>query len=459
MCRPLLRTAIGLSVAVLLPNVALAQPTEASAQTSPSSSAPTASGTSTIDSTAASSETSEAQALSDNAAVARDQPADATSDVNAPQAEVSSKAAAEPEATAADDVTAVEPEIEGEETKSKSKNKATLGDDEPQVTHTPEIEMGLRVIAGFRYRERETDDEATYGFQARQVRASMKLKLGKRLYTRLSAEFTDGLQSGNSGIRFIRTANLEYRQSKALRFTVGRFKRPFSYLQLQSTSELPVLDRGLFNDLVIEDSAWGDRGIGAMASGKIKEARLGWALSFTNPSPFGVANQGVDAIARLTWSPTDIFMIGVNGGNKFLDVDTGRRHFQAVGGDVTLHVGGLEWQVEGAVADRPWNKSVAMGITSLLTYTHRLSKNWQLQPTVFAEYADANLDYGRNESLRLQGGLNAIIRDQFRIMPQYKMTTPIGDPLLSAPPSSPEYNAINPWREGYELSLLLSMVL
>ncbi len=135
-------------------------------------------------------------------------------------------------------------------------SNATLADDEPSVKKKPDVDVGLRVIGGFRYRKRELDEDATYGFQARQVRASLKLKLGKRLFTRMSVELTDGIGSG-SGIRFLRTAVLEYRQSKALRLAVGRFKRPFSYLQLQSTADLPVLDRGLLNSVVVEDSAWG----------------------------------------------------------------------------------------------------------------------------------------------------------------------------------------------------------
>jgi hypothetical protein len=334
----------------------------------------------------------------------------------------------------------------------------TLGDDEPQVKKKPDVEVGLRVIGGFRYRKRTLEDDATYGFQARQARGSLKLRLGKRLYTRLSAEFTDGIGSG-SGVRFLRTAVLEYRHSKALRLTVGRFKRPFSYLQLQSTADLPVLDRGLTNQLIVEDSAWGDRGIGAMASGKLKSAKLGWALALTNAAPDTLTTQGVDAIARLTWSPVEMFTIGVNGGNKYLDFDEGRKHFQAIGGDVALKVAGLEVQVEGAVADRPWQASVAFGVTSLISYTQRLSKNWQLQPVVFAEYADANAEYGRNESVRFIGGINAIVREQLRIMPQYKLTNSLGEPLLSAPGSSPEFNAINPWNEGYELSLMISLAL
>lgn len=473
MCRPLSRTAFGLVSVALWPNWALAQ-SDVASEPAPNAT-PTASASSVSVQTAPADATSggspvEAQAPSSTPGATAQAPASEPGTDTASTTVGASSAASTPLTTQAS-VQSSEGSGPAEEPKGAEpaepvsdaepddgRSKASLGDDEPSVKNKPEVDVGLRVIGGFRYRKRELDEDATYGFQARQVRASFKLKLGKRLHTRLSAEFTDGIGTG-SGIRFLRTAVLEYRQSKALRLAVGRFKRPFSYLQLQSTSDLPVLDRGLLNELVVEDSAWGDRGIGAMASGKIKAANFSWAFALTNPSPDNLSTQGIDAIARVAWTPIDLFTVGVNGGNKYLDFAEGRQHYQALGGDVTLHVGGLEWQLEGAVADRPWHKTLAFGGTSLLSYTQRLSKHWQVQPVVFAEYADANAEFGRNESLRLQAGINAIVRDQLRIMPQYKLTTPIGEPLLSAPASSPEYKAINPWAEGYELSLMISLVL
>jgi hypothetical protein len=344
-------------------------------------------------------------------------------------------------------------------------DERTGGDDEPAgPTEPPLMEIRMRVIGGFQHEKEDQAPEAEYGFQLRQVRTAFQLRWKKRWYTRASVDFADGIDPGN-GIPYLRTAVLEYRHSKKLRFTLGRFKRPFSYLELQSTGDLPILNRGLLNDLVIEDGAWGDRGIGAMVSGKYKPAKLAWKFSITNPAPDNLTTAGLDTIARVQWKPLDLLQFGIHGGNKFLEFDEGRKHFQAVGADVTLRVGGFEWQVEGMVADQPWRSTVvsdaglAYGGTTFMSYTQPLTKHLKLVPVVFAEYADANSAYGRNESVQLQGGLNLVIRDQFRIMPQVRMIRALGEPLRSAPPSSPEFTAINPWDDGTRVSLYFSLAL
>ena len=455
----LLGSVFGVWSAVLVPNLVLAQVADPALKASSPELPTVGEATVSPEPVATTSVAPEVGSAPAPASSAADAPTTETSvpTPNSPPAAVSVAGSAD--AGTASEQSAPAPKVDETLAVNEGSDGASApGDDEPSSKKAPEVEVGLRVIGGFRYRKDELDDEANYGFHARQVRASLKLKLGKRLFTRLSAEFTDGIGSG-SGVRFLRTAVLEYRQSKALRLTFGRYKRPFSYLQLQSAAELPVLDRGLMNNVLVEESAWGDRGIGAMASGKVKALKLGWAFSLSNPSPDTLSTAGLDTILRLTWSPSDMFTFGVNGGNKYLDFDQRRKHFQAIGGDISFNLGGLAWQLEGAVADLPWRDSVGFGATSLLSYTHRITKHLQLQPVVFAEYADANSEYGRNESVRLQGGINAIIREQLRIMPQYKVTTPVGEPLLSAPTSSPQFAAINPWDQGYELSLIVSLVL
>lgn len=326
-------------------------------------------------------------------------------------------------------------------------------------TKLPELELGTRIMAGFRYSKDDDEPDATYGFNVRQVRVSMKLKWKKRWSTRASFDLRDGIDPG-TGVQYLRNGFLEYKQSSALRVRVGRYKRPFSYLELQSTGDLPILNRGLLNGLIIEDSAWGDRGIGAMAMGKYKPAGLGWAFSLTNPAPDNLAAQGVDAIARVTWQPLgDLLQIGVHGGNKYIDFDNGPTHFQAGGGDITLRVAGLEWQLEGMMADLPWRNSIGYGATTMVTYTQPLTKHLDLQPVVFGEYADSNKDYQKNESIRLQGGVNLVIRDRFRVMPQVRYTHAVGEALRSAPPSSPEFYAINPWGDSIQYALTLSLAL
>lgn len=323
----------------------------------------------------------------------------------------------------------------------------------------PELELGTRIMAGFRYRKDADEDEGRYGFNVRQVRVSMKLKWKKRWSTRATVDFSDGLSPG-TGVQYLRNAFLEYKHSSALRIRVGRYKRPFSNLELQSTGDLPILNRGLLNGLIVEDSGWGDRAIGAMASGKYKPAGLGWTVSLTNPNPGNLVAQGIDTIARVTWEPlADVLQVGVHGGNKYIDFDAGPTHFQGGGGDITLRVAGFEWQLEGMMADLPWRNSIGYGATTLLSYTHPITKHLKLQPVVFGEYADSNKDYSKNESVRFQGGVNLVIRDRFRIMPQVRVTRAVGDALRSAPPSSPEFRAINPWGDSTQYALNLSLAL
>lgn len=336
---------------------------------------------------------------------------------------------------------------------------APAEEDEGKVEKGPKLSLGMRVIGGFQYEKDGGEPEASYGFNLRQVRVSTKLKWKKRWTARATVDFSDGLNPSGVGVQYLRTAVLEYKYSPAFRLVVGRYKRPFSHLELQSTGDLPILNRGLLNGLIVEDSAWGDRGIGAMVSGKYKPARLGWAFSLTNPAPDNLATPGIDAIARLTWKPIDEVQLGVHGGNKYLDFETGRKHFQGVGGDVTLHFGGFEWQLEGMMADLPWRNSIGYGGTSLMSYSQPITKHLRLQPVLFAEYADSNSEFERNESVRLQGGVNVVIRDRFRIMPQVRKTQALGDPLRSAPTSSPEFAAINPWKDSTQWSLYLSLAL
>lgn len=336
--------------------------------------------------------------------------------------------------------------------------------DEPteEKSKLPELELGTRIMAGFRYRQDEGDVDSRYGFNVRQVRVSMKLKWKKHWSTRTTIDFSDGIGAQGRSVQYLRTAVLEYKHSSAFRVRVGRYKRPFSGMELQSTGDLPLLNRGLTNDLIVEDAAWGDRGIGAMISGKYKPAGIGWTFSLTNPGPNNntIVVRGIDTIARVTWEPVpDMLEIGVHGGNKYIDFESGKNHFQAGGADVVLRVGGLEWQLEGMMADLPWRNSIGYGALTWVSYTQPISKHLKLQPVVFAEYADSNIDYQKNESMRYQGGINLIVRDRFRIMPQVRVTSAVGEALRSAPPNSPEFFAINPWRNSTQYTLNLSLAL
>jgi Phosphate-selective porin O and P len=326
----------------------------------------------------------------------------------------------------------------------------------------PNLQLEGRVISGFEYqRERPRGAqtrpaEREYGFQLRQARIELSAEL-ERVELNLNLDLADALSTdlggGPDAPPFLRTATLEYRVSRALRLTVGRYKRPFSRVELTSALDLPVLRRGLLNGLLIEDNQWGDRAVGMMASGRLELAKLRWYSSFTNPSwSSSLQAEGVDAIGRVQLSPAKGVTLGVNGGYKYLRLSSQApfTHDVAVGGDLGWKLGDGHLLLEGSFGDLPFETGTprAFGVLLLADYELTLSPVWTLQPVLFAELADANARVSQTESARLAVGLNLLLRGGFRLLPQFALVRSLGD-------TSQE----NPWLESETYSLVFSLAL
>jgi hypothetical protein len=232
---------------------------------------------------------------------------------------------------------------------------------------------------------------------------------------------------------------------------VGRFKRPFSELELTSASDLPIMDRGLFNGLAIENNQWGDRAVGMQASGRIKAIDLRWYLSLFNPAWSSVIDyQGVDVVGRVQWSPIKALSVGGSAGYKNLEIGNERVHASGFGGDVTLQLGAAHVLVEGSYADLPLEAGRPSGFSGLVLcdYLVGLDAAWALQPTVFAEFADANAEISQTESARVVLGVNLIGHERFRVMPQLALVRSLGDT-----------SQLNPWLESETYRLIFSLVL
>lgn len=315
-------------------------------------------------------------------------------------------------------------------------------------------------MAGFQHeRERpagaQTDPASSeYGFVVRQVRLGLRGDLSDEFRVNVSFELADALSPETGSLytspEYIRTATLQYRPSRVFRFTVGRFKRPFSWLQLESTSDLPIIGRGLFNGLAIEDNQWGDRAVGMMASGRVKAAKLRWFLSLTNPAwSASLATEGVDVLGRVLVDVTKQIRISLNGGHKYLKSGEENLHDWAIGGDVELKLGAARLGVEGSYMDLPLKDGPqGFGVLALFDYTLPLVPNWSLQPALFTEYADANANVSQTESMRIAAAVNLLGYQGFRIMPQVALVRSIGDT-----------SQLNPWEEGETFTLIFSLVL
>jgi hypothetical protein len=351
-----------------------------------------------------------------------------------------------------------------QEQKQKKKKKGDTGarsDDDFDTSPSSPLAVGSRSMLGFERRSERPAGGQTdlarkeFGFTIRQIRLRVKGELAERFRANVSFDLSDALEPEAGAAYdqppYLRTATLEFRYSRKLRLQVGRFKRPFSHLELESASDLPILRRGLFNGLALEANQWGDRAIGVMASGRLKQPRLRWYLSLTNPSwAPALRAEGVDVIGRLEWSLLDGLALGANVAYKNIELGNDQLNEVAYGGDVSWKLGGANFLVESNDAPLPFavGRPRALGVLFMFDYELPLTPDWSLQPVIFAEYADANTDVLENESLRLAFGVNALGYAGFRVMPQLELVRSLGDT-----------SAQNPWLESERLSLIFSLVL
>lgn len=343
--------------------------------------------------------------------------------------------------------------------KAASEDAGSGGDDEGGAGTA--LSLRARAMVGLEYeRERPSGaqdgvPEKEYGFILKQIRIGVRGELSELFRINTSLELSDALspETGASytSPMYIRTATLEYRPNKSFRLKLGRFKRPFSRIELESAADLPILDRGLFNDLAIEDNQWGDRAVGAMASGRLKAPKLRWYLSLTNPAwRSNLPTEGVDVMGRVEWSVLDALTVGVNGGYKNILISDDRVHASAFGGDLDLELGDAGVVLELSSVDLPFRQGRPRGLAALLLFRYLLDLTplWALQPTFFAEVADADAQFSQTESLRLVFGVNLIGHGDFRVMPQVSAVRSLGDT-----------SAQNPWRESETYTLIFSLVL
>jgi hypothetical protein len=359
------------------------------------------------------------------------------------------------------------PALEEIEPPKPKKEKAKPGDDGARSDDDFEsgaslpMTVGARVMAGFERRSErpaggQTDPaQKEYGFTVRQIRLRMKGDLAALFRVNVSFDLSDALSPEQGAAYdqppYLRTATLEYRPSRELRLQVGRFKRPFSHLELESASDLPILRRGLFNSRAIEDNQWGDRAVGVMASGRLKAPKLRWYLSLTNPSwSPTLPTEGVDVMGRVEWSLVKGLVLAANAGYKHVTIGDAELDDFGYGGDVSLKLGDAHFLLESNEVALPFETGRPRGRGALFLFDYELGlgPSVALQPTFFAEYADANTEESQNESLRLVFALNVLAYSGFRVMPQVDVVRSIGDT-----------SAANPWLESETLSLIFSLVL
>lgn len=314
-------------------------------------------------------------------------------------------------------------------------------------------------MAGYEYElEKPTaaqggERSETQGFFLEMARLQVEAKLRKQFEVELSLELSDLFeptpQAELERPELLRDAFLEARFRREVRLRVGHFKRPFSRVELRSGFRLPMRDRGLLNDLLIEEARWGDRALGAMLWGKFKQPKLSWHLAMMEADWHPeLDREGYDVIARLAYEPWRWLSVAANAGRKSLTLTDETVTGHAFGGDLRLRLGNAEVTVEGNYGEQLLEPGApgAFGALLLFTYDVELTSVVVLQPVLFAELADAHAEFEQTEAVRVVAGANVVHHDTFRVAPQIAVTRPLGD-----------VSVFNPWEERVEGYLMIAL--
>lgn len=308
--------------------------------------------------------------------------------------------------------------------------------EEEEDGHWPVLAFHGRILTGYEVVRLHPDggQPAVDGTEAElfldQAVVEAEVLLSKRL------QFELGFNLRNATVR---DAFVNYRVRDSIQLRLGRFKRPFSRLELRSRGKLPFRDRGLFNDLVLTESGFGGRALGAMIWGRPSE-NLRYSLAAANPSAIGSGIEGVDVIARIVYDPLAWLSLGLNAMHKWTErfADGPNISLHAVGVDARLELGQLEVVLEADAAQNPNPPPIAdasntartpwaLGVIAYADYAFKVSKKWTLGPVVVVEWMDTDTEYEKDERVRAVGGLSwNYKKNLLRVMPQVEITRPLG---------------------------------
>jgi hypothetical protein len=209
---------------------------------------------------------------------------------------------------------------------------------------------------------------------------------------------------------------------KWLRLRAGRFKRPFSRVQLMSLSDVPLWRRGIINRLIARNYQYGDRDRGAEIHGRI--GSVGYAAGLFNGSDLisTDADAGKDLVARITWKLSKAARLGASTSLRFAsEPQPPARHDRwAVEVDGRFRFGSFDVLAEATWAQGPSTQQGPEHAGFLIygLYRWKVDEMLKLRPLVKAELLDHNLHGTDDQAVSLAVGLNAHVTRWLRVMLQ-----------------------------------------
>jgi len=230
----------------------------------------------------------------------------------------------------------------------------------------------------------------------------------------------------------LRDAYIRIAPLKALKLTMGQFKRPFSMFELRSRGKIEVIDRGIGNEWLIEDLGYGDRDIGVQRDGKLFGKRgLYYALGVFNGqgrnTPDADLDGSKDIVGRVEVDPLKWLTFGASGAwRKFssaqnaLEIPPLVDSAWAAGADVALDFDDVRCWTEGTVGQRWDIDGVPYAWTGLVMalYTIDLVPSWslRLQPVGKAEVVVPDSDEADARIWMFTPGVNLLFGNYVRLM-------------------------------------------
>lgn len=298
----------------------------------------------------------------------------------------------------------------------------------------PELDLDARVMTGAEWKRRhpagaQTVADASHaGYFLAQAVMEVEAKISKRL----ELELGFNLRSVQ-----VRDAFANYAFDDALEVRLGRFKRPFSRLELRSRGRIPFRDRGELNHL-LSSANLADRTLGAMVYGRPVRS-LRYYLAVMSPAPLGSDIEGADLIGRVLFEPNQSLSFGLAAQRKWSEryANGTPLRLYALGADTKLSAGAFEVTLEAELVQNPNPPPVsdpqasalrtpwAFGTIGYATYAIALSKKWVLEPVVVLEWLDPDLDYSGDDRMRAVAGFSVNFRkNALRLMPQVELQRP-----------------------------------
>ncbi|MFL5355209.1 porin [Archangium sp.] len=212
---------------------------------------------------------------------------------------------------------------------------------------------------------------------------------------------------------------------KRLRLYAGQFKAPFLERELASSWMLPVMERGLVADYLVDTHNLGGRRLGVMGEASIKQA---WKLKVSGGVFQGAKDKDTDirasedAALRVSVRPFKHLTLGAS--SYVTEVFTGARNY-AMTADAALRLGALELSgeyVTGRIPVGPFDAQLG-----LASYTLPLGLDgWAVQPVVGAETLRL-LGPLKARGYGLVGGLNVLYSEHFKAQLQAEHALRPGD--------------------------------